>query len=96
MQPTFTSLAIAALTAAACGLVTLDEVFALSTQDCKNVGGTVVEVADDRCGASRQYCRMPDTNAVCINVRNLQLEPARPKVQPKLQVLPKGNIQKAQ
>lgn len=95
MQPTFASLAIAALTAA-CGLAAPDVVFALSTQDCKNVGGTVVEVADDRCGTSRQYCRMPDTNAVCIDVRNLQLEPARPKVQPKVQVLPKGNIQKAQ
>ncbi|MGH6736496.1 MAG: hypothetical protein ACRECX_10520 [Methyloceanibacter sp.] len=42
----------------------------LSTQDCKNVGGTVVGVADDRCGASRQYCRMPDTNAVCIDKVN--------------------------
>ena len=42
----------------------------LSTQDCKNVGGTVVGVADDRCGASRQYCRMPDTNAVCIDKAN--------------------------
>jgi putative hemolysin len=39
----------------------------LSAWDCKNVGGTVVTVTDDRCGASRQYCRMPDTNAVCID-----------------------------
>jgi hypothetical protein len=85
---------MAAFTAAACALIPLDKGFALSTQDCKNVGGTVVEVTDDRCGASRQYCRMPDTNAVCINVRNLQLQPTQPKFQPK--VLPKGNMQKAE
>jgi hypothetical protein len=39
---------------------------------------------------------MCKTASVCINVRNLQLEPARPKAQPKVQVLPKGNIEKAQ
>ena len=38
----------------------------LTSWDCKAVGGTVVTVGDDRCGASRRYCRMPDTNAVCI------------------------------
>ncbi|MGD9912818.1 MAG: hypothetical protein AB7S80_01965 [Rhizobiaceae bacterium] len=38
----------------------------LTSWDCKAVGGTVVVVSDDRCGASRRYCRMPDTNAVCI------------------------------
>ena len=40
----------------------------LSAQDCRNVGGSVITVADDRCGASRKYCRMPDTNAVCIDI----------------------------
>lgn len=39
----------------------------LSAWECRQVGGTVVTVADDRCGASRKYCRMPDTNAVCID-----------------------------
>lgn len=38
----------------------------LTSWDCKAVGGTVVTVGDDRCGSSRKYCRMPDTNAVCI------------------------------
>lgn len=42
----------------------------LTSSDCKNVGGKVIEVADSRCGASHQYCRMPDTNAVCIDKRN--------------------------
>jgi hypothetical protein len=40
----------------------------LSAQDCRNVGGSVITVTDDRCGASRKYCRMPDTNAVCIDI----------------------------
>lgn len=40
----------------------------LSAQDCRNVGGKVITVTDDRCGASGKYCRMPDTNAVCIDV----------------------------
>jgi hypothetical protein len=39
----------------------------LSAYECRQVGGTVVTVGDDRCGASRKYCRMPDTNAVCID-----------------------------
>jgi hypothetical protein len=38
----------------------------LTSWDCKAVGGTVVVVTDSRCGASKRYCRMPDTNAVCI------------------------------
>jgi putative hemolysin len=42
----------------------------LSSSDCTNVGGKVITVADDRCGTSRQYCRMPDTNAVCIDKVN--------------------------
>jgi putative hemolysin len=41
----------------------------LSAQDCRNVGGKVITVRDDRCGSSGKYCRMPDTNAVCIDVR---------------------------
>jgi hypothetical protein len=41
----------------------------LSAQDCKNVGGKVIDVADDRCGSLKKYCRMPDTNAVCIDVK---------------------------
>ncbi len=40
----------------------------LSAQDCRNVGGKVITVADGRCGSSGKYCRMPDTNAVCIDV----------------------------
>lgn len=47
-----------------------DAVSELSAQDCKNVGGKVIAVADDRCGSTRQYCRMPDTNAVCIDRAN--------------------------
>ena len=39
----------------------------LSAWDCRTLGGTVVTVADDRCGASRKYCRMPDTMAACID-----------------------------
>jgi putative hemolysin len=42
----------------------------LSSSDCNNVGGKVITVTDDRCGASKQYCRMPDTNAVCIDKVN--------------------------
>jgi putative hemolysin len=42
----------------------------LSSSDCTNVGGKVITVTDDRCGSSRQYCRMPDTNAVCIDKVN--------------------------
>ena len=44
---------------------------ALTSGDCKAVGGKVItlnvnDIAADRCGSSRMYCRMPDTNAVCI------------------------------
>ena len=39
----------------------------LSAYECRTLGGTVVVVADDRCGASRKYCRMPDTLAACID-----------------------------
>jgi hypothetical protein len=49
------------------GKITTTGVSELSAQDCKNVGGKVITVTDDRCGASRSYCRMPDTNAVCID-----------------------------
>lgn len=52
------------------GRVTGNTVSELSSQDCKNVGGKVITVADNRCGASGKYCRMPDTNAVCIDVLN--------------------------
>jgi hypothetical protein len=52
------------------GIVKGDAVQELSAQDCKNVGGKVITVADNRCGASGKYCRMPDTNAVCIDVLN--------------------------
>lgn len=38
----------------------------LTASDCRKVGGTVVNAGDNRCGTSRMYCRMPDTNAVCI------------------------------
>lgn len=50
------------------GLVTGGAVSELSAQDCKNVGGKVITVTDNRCGASGKYCRMPDTNAVCIDI----------------------------
>jgi putative hemolysin len=49
------------------GKITTTGVSELSAQDCKNVGGKVITVTDDRCGASHSYCRMPDTNAVCID-----------------------------
>ena len=39
----------------------------LSAFECRQVGGTVVTVGDNRCGDSRKYCRMPDTNAICID-----------------------------
>jgi hypothetical protein len=52
------------------GIVKGDTVQELSAQDCKNVGGKVITVTDNRCGASGKYCRMPDTNAVCIDVLN--------------------------
>lgn len=52
------------------GIVTGGGVSELSAQDCKNVGGKVITVTDNRCGASGKYCRMPDTNAVCIDVLN--------------------------
>lgn len=42
----------------------------LSSGDCWAVGGKVITVTDDRCGSTRQYCRMPDTNAVCIDKVN--------------------------
>jgi putative hemolysin len=51
-------------------IVIKDTVSELSAQDCKNVGGSVITVTDDRCGSTRKYCRMPDTNAVCIDVAN--------------------------
>jgi hypothetical protein len=50
------------------GVVKGDAVQELSAQDCKNVGGKVIDVTDDRCGSTKKYCRMPDTNAVCIDV----------------------------
>jgi putative hemolysin len=52
------------------GIVKGDAVSELSAQDCKNVGGKVITVTDNRCGASGKYCRMPDTNAVCIDILN--------------------------
>ena len=65
--------------------MTASTAVALSTQDCKNVGGTVVTVTDDRCGATKQYCRMPDTNAVCID--KLSLSPGG-TVRPGTKVIP--------
>ncbi|HXG79158.1 MAG TPA: hypothetical protein VNJ31_07475 [Methyloceanibacter sp.] len=88
MQPRFTALCITAFTLIAGAAAMIAPASALSTQDCKNVGGTVVEVADDRCGSSRQYCRMPDTNAVCIDVRNVQAAPGTLQQNPKLKDLP--------
>ena len=44
---------------------------ALTSGDCTDLGGKVITLtsadkAPDRCGSSRMYCRMPDTNAKCI------------------------------
>lgn len=39
----------------------------LTTSDCRKVDGTVVHVTDDRCGSSRQYCKLSNGNAVCID-----------------------------
>ncbi len=52
------------------GIVKGGAVQELSAQDCTNVGGKVITVTDNRCGASGKYCRMPDTNAVCIDILN--------------------------
>jgi len=38
----------------------------LTSHDCWAVGGTVITPGDDRCGVGGKYCRMPDTNAICI------------------------------
>jgi hypothetical protein len=73
------------------------QAMALSAWDCRAVGGTVITVTDGRCGASGQYCRMPDTNAVCIEKaasRDIQETPPPSKVQPK--VRPGGVLQRAQ
>lgn len=44
---------------------------ALSSSDCFAVGGKVITVTDNRC-PSNQYCRLPDTNAVCIDKAKVQ------------------------
>jgi hypothetical protein len=78
-------------------LLLSSQAMALSAWDCRAVGGTVVTVTDGRCGASGQYCRMPDTNAVCIAKaasRDIQETPPPRKVQPK--VRPGGVMQRAQ
>ena len=73
--------------------VTASTAVALSEGDCFAVGGKVITVTDGRCGASGKYCRLPDTNAICIaKLGTIQTVPAT-KVQPKM--LPKGNIQRA-
>jgi hypothetical protein len=38
----------------------------LTSHDCWAVGGTVITPGDDRCGVGGKYCRLPDTNAICI------------------------------
>ena len=38
----------------------------LTSSDCWAVGGTVITPGDDRCGVGGKYCRLPDTNAICI------------------------------
>ena len=70
---------------------------ALSAGDCFAVGGTVITVTDGRCGASGQYCRMPDTNAVCIaKAASRQIEETRPpsKLPPKIR--PGGVLKQVQ
>jgi hypothetical protein len=42
-------------------------VMQLTTSDCRKVDGTVIHVADDRCGGSHQYCKLSNGNAVCID-----------------------------
>jgi hypothetical protein len=72
------------------------QAMALSAWDCKAVGGTVITVTDGRCGASGQYCRMPDTNAVCIAkaaAQDIEGTPPPSKVRPKLR--PGGVLQRA-
>lgn len=40
----------------------------LTAQECRGLGGRVVFPDDDRCGKlGVPYCRMPDTNAMCID-----------------------------
>jgi len=40
----------------------------LTESDCRNLGGTVVQPNDDRCGAmNATYCRTNDGNAACID-----------------------------
>ena len=73
------------------------QAMALSAWDCRSVGGTVITVTDGRCGASGQYCRMPDTNAVCIAKaasRDIQETAPPGKVLPK--VRPGGVMQRAE
>ncbi len=42
-------------------------VSALTTSDCRILGGTVITPGDDRCGKlGTPYCRFPDTMAMCI------------------------------
>lgn len=48
----------------------LPQTTALTSSDCRKVDGRVVEVADDRCGSSRQYCKLSNGNAVCIDKRD--------------------------
>lgn len=48
----------------------LPKTMALTSSDCRKVDGRVVEVADDRCGGSRQYCKLSNGNAVCIDKRD--------------------------
>ena len=63
---------------------------ALSAGDCWAVGGTVITVTDGRCGASGQYCRMPDTNAVCIaKAASRQIEETPPTTRPPSKLPPK-------
>jgi len=63
---------------------------ALSAGDCFAVGGTVITVTDGRCGASGQYCRMPDTNAVCIaKAASRHIEETPPTTRPPSKLPPK-------
>jgi len=42
----------------------------LTASECRDLGGTVVTVTDNRCEGSHQYCHMPDTNARCIDKKD--------------------------
>jgi putative hemolysin len=41
----------------------------LASHDCR-MHGTIVEITDNRCGSSHQYCKFPDGVVECIEVKD--------------------------